>query len=125
MKINPARNPSDRQESIKIYIAPQCPIHRALCDDGWDERCQTSRNALVVACPPTPNQTTVISTEAAHAFVSRAAEKSASLPQPLSKRTPRFCCCSCFLALALRKMALKNWAFRGAENFVVLKGRDW
>src|SRR5258708_21959878 len=67
----------------RSHKRPGCPIHRALCD-GWDECCQASHNAVVVACPPTLKRQPSFSTEAAHNFiVSSTAEKSASPPQPL------------------------------------------
>jgi len=75
-----------------MRVIGQVPIHRALCD-GWDEQLLVSHKAVAVAvvfavaCSLDPNPKNVISTEAAHAFVSSAVEKSASLP----KQHPSHC----------------------------------
>jgi methylated-DNA-[protein]-cysteine S-methyltransferase len=67
--------------------------------------------AVAVARPLPPNQRTVISTEAAHAFVSSAVEKSASLPPPCANRYSALAVAFAYASLQLLPMQLRlQWS---------------
>src|ERR1700730_6363806 len=93
---------------------------------------QRGRDTLAAAAKLQPKKRTVISTEAAHAFVSSGAKKSASLPKPSPSQHRALA-----VACSLRAKMTSNFAFvRGAAKSLigflcwrfrtqlVLRGRD-
>jgi hypothetical protein len=79
-----------RSASKKTYF-PNALV--AVCSPPSRTKKSSLRPKPLTVFPPTGN---VISTEAAHGLiVSSAAEKSASLPQPVHHPPPCTCCCSC------------------------------